>query len=320
VNTSTLDFSNPEQLFRTCFAALYPPDALANLEQARTTDANPGNNPSFPQKLAETADSFVKLADEALGTTLDLDFQPDSIRRLSRALTKEVRDRLALHTTTDGPSLLVLVIIHASAYIGECMRRQFQAQWLIRNPLWESRVRLESRAGIAELAPFSWLLRSFSDPEIGKDTLAERWRLHVDVPCAAMEELPVVIKGERKLPRLKSPKYDTLYKYFRAHLPEFKDLGQDFPSPERFAEFSFGWLDFLLVGNGRMVLLAGPAKQGGVHLFWIDSTGFQKSAYYPADSFPDPIVKHVDDKIQILFHLQNKQVMQEILWWGPLRW
>jgi hypothetical protein len=77
------------------------------------------------------------------------------------------------------------------------------------------------------------------------------------------------------LPRLNEPSYDLLHKYLRGHLPELRDLGQDFPTAERFAELGFRWMDFHVLGGGRLVLMAG-ASRNGMHLFWLGATGFEK--------------------------------------------
>ena len=83
------------------------------------------------------------------------------------------------------------------------------------------------------------------------------------------------------------PENFPLYKWTKAHLPELRDLGEHFPSPERFEELAFAWLEFTLVGEGRMLLMAG-ANAHGLHLFWLTTAGFEKSAFFPGDSFPEP--------------------------------
>jgi hypothetical protein len=64
-----------------------------------------------------------------------------------------------------------------------------------------------------------------------------------------------------------------------------------------------------------MLLVYGPTKEG-LHLFWLDATGFQKSAYFPADAFPAPVVKLEGDKLRIFVSVQKKDVTHEMLWWG----
>jgi hypothetical protein len=189
----------------------------------------------------------------------------------------------------------------------------------VRRPLWESVVRLHSRAGEASLAVFSWWLKSLADEAFdapGQATLADRYRSYVEVPCARPEELPVIAPADRALPRLKSPRYDTLHKYLRAHLPELKDLGEDFPSPERFAELELSAVDFFLVGGGRMVLMAG-ASRDGLHLFWVTEAGFEKSAFLPSDAFPAPVVRVEGDRILAMTSHDGETRTHEMLWWGP---
>jgi hypothetical protein len=127
----------------------------------------------------------------------------------------------------------------------------------------------------------------------------------------------VLVAGPpRALPRLKQPRYDLLYKYLRAHVPELRDLGRDFPSPERFEAFGFRWLDFHVLGGGRMLLLAG-ASPHGLHLVWLTGAGFEKSALYPCDAFPDPIVRVEGDRIAVLTSEAGVTRTHEMLWWGP---
>ena len=149
-------------------------------------------------------------------------------------------------------------------------------------------------------------------------TLADRYRTHVEVPTLDAGALPrfVATHTERRLPRITKPRYDVLYKYLRAHLPELKDVGRDFPSPERLDDMRLRWLDAHVLGEGRMVLLAG-AGEGGVHLFWLDGQGFVKAAFYAADSMPEPIVRVEGDRVKVLGRYEQKDVVHEMLWWGP---
>ena len=154
----------------------------------------------------------------------------------------------------------------------------------MRRPLWESVVRLKSRAGEADLAVFQWWLKSLAD-DAQAVTLADRYRTHVEVPRAQPESLPIIAPADRALPRLKKPRYDLLHKYLRAHVPELRDLGEHFPSPERFDDYALRWLDVHLVGDGRMVVMAGGSAHG-LHLFWLSASGFEKSAFIACDAFP----------------------------------
>src|SRR4029079_4001406 len=128
---------------------------------------------------------------------------------------------------------------------------------------------LVSRAGRADLPIFHWLLKSLADPagDVATTadgpihaTRADRARAYVEVPCARPEELPVIAPPDRELPRLSKVRYDVFYKYLRAHLPELRDVGEAFPSPERFTDFGFKHLSFDLVGGGRMLVVHGPTK------------------------------------------------------------
>jgi hypothetical protein len=176
-------------------------------------------------------------------------------------------------------------------------------------------VRLRSRAGEADLPIFHWWLKSLA----GEDaSLADRHRAYVEIPCAKPEDLPLIAPVDRSLPRLTKVRYDTLHRHLRAHLPELRDLGEHFPSPERFAELGFQNLSFTLVGGGRMLIIHGPTKHG-LHALWLTSAGFEKSAFWPCDAFPAPILRVNDagDRIEVVLSRDQKAAMLELLWWGP---
>lgn len=289
-----------EELFERHLLPLYPPGI--DLAVARTTDANPGRNPSIVAHLEEAAEIFRAKAPSLVG--VDLDFSDASVHRLSTALTPARRDAWGAE--------LAMVVIHGSAFVGECIRRVHGGEWLVRNPLWESLVALDSRAGRAELAVLHWWLKSLAG---GDATLADRYRTLVEVPCAKPEELPIIAR-DRKLPRLAKVRYDTLHQTLRAHLPELRDLGRDFPSAERFAAYGFRWIDFLFVGGGRMLLVYGLGE-GGLHLFWLTLAGFEKSVLIPCENFPEPIVRLEDEKVICIVSRESKLQRHEMLWWGP---
>lgn len=302
-----------EALFRDVFLPLYPEDARSDLGRARSIDANPAKNPSILAQLAEIAETFVNVAPTAMGMPeLVLDFSDASVHRLSAALTKARRDALL------GKGELANVVVHGAAYVGECIVRAHGGTWSVRRPLWESLVHLDSRAGEAELPIFHWWLKSLADDATA--TLADRYRAHVEVPTARPEELPVLAPPDRKLPKLSKVRYDVLYKYIKAHLPELKDVGEHFPSPERIEELGFSELSFLLAGGGRMLVMYGRAKEG-LHAFWLTKEGFEKSAFWPCDAFPAPILRLKgegrDEKIEVLLSHEGKPQSFELLWWGP---
>jgi hypothetical protein len=305
-----------DSLFTELILPLYPADVASNLE-ARQRDANPANNPTLTQHLDEAASIFVAMHARVLGADLGLDFTDASVHRLGRALTRDVRDRL-LGSGPKGSAdnALFNVIVHGTAYVGACVVRSHDGAWLVRRPLWESRVRLRSRAGEAELALLPWWLRSLADDAFDGAGLAERYRAYVEVPTLQADALPI-LSQPRPLPRLKSVRYDTLYKYLDAHLPEVRTVGADFPSPERFEEYRFRWLDFALVGEGRMLLIYGPGE-GGLHAFWLDHAGFLKGALFPAPigEAPEQMTVTVTiDREKIAFSVGSRT--HEVLWWGP---
>ncbi|WP_437570695.1 hypothetical protein [Sorangium sp. So ce542] len=320
------------QLFERTFAPHYPPDALADLAAARSTDANPAGNPSILAQIDHAAEVFARLAPGAFGAPdLGLDFSDASVHRLGAALTRERRDawlspaegaagaRGTCGTSAKGgggaPPMLVTLVTHGALYVGACVARNHGGKWQVRRPLWESLVRLESRAGTGDLAIFQWWLKALSDEEIGRGRLADRYRTHVEVPTFDAERLPVIAAGDRRIPRLAKVRYDTLYKHLRAHLPELRSVGEDFPSPERFEEMAFKSLEFALLGGGRMLLMHGATAEG-VHLFWLDASGFVKSVYYPADSFPAHVVQIEGQKIRVIVPVRGETQAHEMLWWG----
>lgn len=310
-----------ESLLQDELLPFYPPAARADLERARREDANPGKNPSIPAHLREAAGIFVLRAPQLFGRDLALDYSDASVHRLSAALTRELRDRLR-----DGaggePSTLFQLVVHGAAYVGECVVRGHGGAWEARQPLWESRVALESPAGQASLAVLSWWLHALSDAVLeGREgaTLADRYRALVEVPTFDPKSLPPLVRErvDRRLPRLTRPTYSTFYKYLKAHLPELRDVGADFPSPERFDEMSFRWLEPLILGDGRLVLIFGPGK-GGLHLFWMDAGGFAKSAFFPVEGTLDPIVRVKSELVlEVLLPEDGRTVAHELLYWGP---
>ena len=72
----------------------------------------------------------------------------------------------------------------------------------------------------------------------------------------------------------------------------------------------------MLVGDGRMLVMH---EQGahGVSVFWLTAAGFEKSAFYQADGFPEHRVKIDGDKIAVILSVGGKVVTHEMLWWGP---
>jgi hypothetical protein len=319
-----------EELFERFFLPLYPDDArdAVAIARARATDANPGGNPALVAHLDDAARRFVENAAALFGpdgaAALALDRTDASVHRLSAALTRERRDAWAASGAPGtAENALFNAIVHGAAYVGACVVASHGAAWGVRRPLWESVVRLRSRAGEAELAVFHWWLKSLAGGGAGEDvatargaTLADRYRAHVEVPCARPEELPPIAPADRALPRLQRPRYHLLHQYVRAHVPELRDLGADFPSPERFDELGLRWLDFHLVGGGRMLLVAG-ASPHGLHLYWLTSAGFEKSAFIACDADPEPLVRTEDDRIVALTSKDNAARMHEWLWWGP---
>jgi hypothetical protein len=306
-----------ERLFERYFWPLYPDDTRRDLGRARTVDANPAGNVHILRSLDEIAETFVGMAPAAFGTgDLGLDQSDASVHRLSVQLDREKRDRWTRERGPDGAPLLVHVVVHGAIYVGSCALHHSGASWQVRRPLWESLVRLASPLGEADLPVFHWWLKSLSDSEIDRHTLGDRYRAHVEQPTMRPDSLAPILAEPRPIPRLAKVRYDTLHKHLRAHLPEMRDLGPDFPSAERLAELRFRHLDFTWLGGARMLLVHGPAEQG-VHLFWLDGSGFAKAAYYPVDPGTNYEVRLDGDVLVVSAIALGKRAEHATLWWGP---
>ena len=308
--------ASAQTLFERFFLPLYPEDARGDLARAPPTHPNPAQNPRILAELDAIADVFARLAPPALGAPdLVLDRSDASVHRLGALLTRERRDAWLAPDAAGGLPAIVNLVTHGAVYVGACVVASHGGAWQVRRPLWESQVRLESAAGTAVLAPFSWWLKSLSDEEIDHTRLGARYRTHVEVPTLDPSSLALIATADRRIPRLAKVRYDTLHKHLKAHLPELRGVGDDFPSAERLDELGFKWLDFKLLGDGRMLLIHGPAA-AGVPLFWLDAGGFVKSAYYPADSFPEHLVQTEGDKLRVVLPIQKTMQVHETLWWG----
>ena len=313
---------NAEEIFHRFFLPLYPADARADLARSRTADANAGKNPQLLGHIEDAAQRFAAHAPLLFGDDLGLDRSDASVHRLGAALTRARRDAWAeAGAPGTADNTLFNVVVHGAAYVGACVVAGHGGVWGVRRPLWESVVRLRSRAGEGDLTVFHWWSKSLADGALDASapsgaSLADRYRAHVEIPCADPESLPIVIATPRPLPRLKSPTYDLFYKYLRAHLPELRDLGRDFPSAERFADYAFRWVDFHVVGGGRNVVVAG-ASAHGLHLFWVGAEGFEKSSFVAGDAVPEPIVRVSGDRIVAMTSHEGEMRVSEMLWWGP---
>jgi hypothetical protein len=314
-----------EEIFTRFFLPLYPADARLDLARARTLDANPGRNPAVERHLDDAAGHFIANANALFETELNLDRSDESVHRLSAQLTRARRDAwIVAGPAGSAENRLFNVVVHGAAYLGACVVHAHGGIWGVRRPLWESVVRLKSRLGEADLAIFHWWLKSLADEalpsgsqqDVNAATLADRYRAHVEVPCERPEDLPLLVQGERTIPRLKEPTYDRLHKLVRAHLHELRDLGADFPSAERFAAYEFRWIQLHVLGSGRLILMA-CASPNGLHLFWLGLEGFQKSVFIGCDAFPDPVVRVVGDRIVAMTEEGGHARVHEWLWWGP---
>jgi hypothetical protein len=72
-----------------------------------------------------------------------------------------------------------------------------------------------------------------------------------------------------------------------------------------------------------MLIVHGPTKHG-LHAFWLTRAGFEKSAFWPADAFPAPLLRPKDQhlpldaqKVEVVLSKDGAPVAIELLWWGP---
>ncbi len=308
-----------ESLFLSHFLPLYPEPARADLALARASDANPGKNPNVYAQLEDAAARFAALFPRLVGGDVELDFSDASVHRVSAALTRARREAWAGEGAPGtADNTLFNVVVHGAAYVAACIVRSHGGVWAVRNPMWESLVTLRSRAGTGDLPVFHWWLKSLTDGALspgGEATLADRYRAQVELPCATPEAWPRLFEGERKLPRITKVRYDVLHKYLKAHVPEVRDLGAVFPSPERFDELGFKWLELTALGDNRVLLISGLGRTG-LHLFFITASGHDKALYYQADSFPEPLVRARGEKLEVHLSVGAQPVVHEMLYWG----
>ena len=247
------------------------------------------------------------------GADLALDRSDESVHRLSAALTTDRRDRWAARGAPGtADNALFNVVVHGAAYVGACVVASHGGVWSVRRPLWESLVRLKSRAGEADLAIFHWWLKSLADDAMGAPgeavataaadsgwtggaTLADRYRAHVEVPCMRPEDLPAFVAGPAIAPAPAPAALRPLAQVPPRAPARAARPGRDFPAPESIHRVRVQWLDFLVLGGGRMVLMAGASPAGAAPLL----AGFarlREERFFACDAFPDPVVRVEGDR------------------------
>ena len=308
-----------KRIFSELFAPLYPPETLARLDDLRSASVEPCTDAAILARIDEIADAFRHLAPPLLSQTEGvLDGSDASVHVLGAALTRERRDLLVDKPTPGVPGmpLLASLVIHGALYVGRCVVNNHAGRWILRQPLWESTVRLDTKIGTCDVAPFSWWLKSLSDEEIDRQQLGPRYRQHVEIPCFDADALPVIVGATERIPRLSFPAYVQLFQHLEAHAPGIRGPGDDFPTAERFGEFKLAWVDFEWLGGGRLLLMHGPGQHGGAHLFWMNSLGFLKSAYYPADRAPNHRVQVEGNVLRVVVSIDGTTRRHEMPWWG----
>lgn len=308
-----------KRLFNDVFASLYPPEALARRSEIRALPVERCSEPAILARIDEIAEAFVHMAPPLLGIPSSaLDGSDASVHRLGAALSRELRDELLTTATPDAPTvpLLATFVIHGALYVGRCAVKNHAGSWVACQPLWESMVRLDTALGACDLAPFSWWLKSLSDEEVQRLQLGPRYRQHVEIPCFDPTRLPVIPPPHAPIPRIAFPIRAQLFEHLEKHAPGIRGPGDDFPSEERFAEFKLEWVDFIWLGQGRLLLMHGPGQHGGAQLLWMSAEGFVKAAYYPADRAPTHIVQLNDPILRVVVSIDGAVRRHEMPWWG----
>ena len=202
------------------------------------TDANPAGNPTIFAHLDEAADVFARQAPALFGAPGRARLHGRERPSLERGADARAR---AIVGRRRGPrgrreNQLFNVIVHGAAYVGACVVRAHGGRLERSSPALGERRPAQSHAPARrELAVFHWWLKSLADDGFDRGvTLADRYRAHVENPTATPESLPVIAPADRRLPRLVKPRYDTLYKWLRAHLPELRDVGRALPVTRAF--------------------------------------------------------------------------------------
>jgi hypothetical protein len=311
-------------LFDRYLRPLYPEELRTDeaLIVARQTDANPARNPRLLAQIDEAAEVFAQLGPQLVsahgGFLPRLTDDDEGVARLSFAIDRQFRDTmLGASSPGDPEAPIVRFLTHAAPWLCRVIALAHQGEIGVRRPLWESIVTLRSRAGEAVLAPFAWLLHALSDDEIDRGGLGARYRHYVErARFDPMRLRPIVGDGgARKLPKLSVVRYDTLHKYLRAHLPELSDLGRDFPSAEQLDDLGFLALEFELLAGGRMLLMHGRGRRG-LHLMWLDATGFSHAMFLPADP-GDPHELTIEGDVMTLRFMQDGEPrVHQLLYWG----
>lgn len=308
-----------EAFFDSVFGPLYPDDYRASLSALRAERPAPCSQPATLARLDDIAETFKRMAPSLLEISdVSLDDSDASVHRLSVVLSKERRELLLQQRTKQQPSasLLAVLAIHGAVYVGRCIVRNHGGQWLARRPLWESSVWLRTRVGECELPVFQWWVKSLADAGAEHSSLADRYRMHVEMPCFDASTLPILTPNPSPIPRLSDPRYHKLVEHLKRYAPEIPSVGPDFPTPDRFAQYTFLWLDFTWLGQGRMLLIHGPSQHQGANLFWLDGTGFVKSAFYPADEFPAHKVQLDGEMLRVIVSVQGQVTRHDMPWWG----
>ncbi len=308
-----------ESFFEAVFGPLYPAGYRAELAALRADRPEPCTHAGTLARLDEIAETFKRMAPALIGISdTSLDDTDASIHRLAIVLTRDRRDALMAERTREPPHvpLLAMLAIHGSVYVARCIVRQHDGVWLARRPLWESSVWLRTRIGECELPVFQWWIKSLSDAEIDRAPLADRYRTHVEMPCFDASGLPIIAPGQPEIPRLQDTRHESLVAHLKRWAPQIESLGPDFPTPDRFVQYSFMWLDFVWLGEGRMLLMHGPSPRQGAHLFWLDATGFVKSAFYPADDFPTHRIRIEDETLRVIVSVDDQVRFHDLPWWG----
>ena len=294
----------PKRSSAAHFLPLYPPDARGDLAQARATDANPARNPAIFAHLGRGR----RRPSRGPGAESPRHRGADRARLHGRECSSRERSASRRETARSGGRPLGRWgrarerALQRGRSRGRLRRRVRQSAQSTRARgargaprLWRALVshRLASPARPSSRSSTGGL-KTLADEDV--ERVGSRWPI-VTAPMwrtrrRALKTLPIIAtltgaSASVAFPRLAKPRYDTLHKWLKAHLPELRDLGEHFPSPERFDEIAVSRsLAFLRSGRRGTNAGRGRARTRTAFTFSGSRRPGTKRAPYPVRRVP----------------------------------